>query len=895
MATVYQQVKNADQNICSNISTLANRRDLLSQNILSQLRNLIEGIAVRLYSGDWNSEFKYEHIKIAMQNVKSNAKTNFIPKFHALTQQSSSHYTFDGDNSERLMLKYYEYLFKLKQITLKITGEIILNNLEEFPLDIDPSLIEYHKKISEKILKKSYSLKTKTERYYIHKKIPFFLGENIYYEITFYRATNRSTKSDRIIAFTEIDITDRHAVLLELENNSIEILGRNMPITIIRSWKASIRPCEIENFSKIFGAKISVKTNSSEYIHVMQCLSTDVESFLDFATMSTPRYLAIKSYLNIENSKLNIFLILDKAREIIQKNRPGCNILRYLMLNMRNKDIKSQYSQEQCRILSYLFLKFSCVPFDNMPLCTSLSSHNPRHSDLVDCIDTSEREHELLAKKIKNNVEGDGILYTPVNECNEIGNVQVLIQTYNRKLYYKHTEKRKIVLDKGHVFINGYEDDTINIIKKIKGLTLSGINGYQQAVEKWLNEAERGIDDPFKIEALKLLFLNSCVALIYGAAGTGKSTLLDHISKFFNSNSKLFLAHTNPAKDNLQRKISAQESEFRTIRSHLSRSNTNKQFDILVIDECSTVSNSDILTLLNETKFKLLVLVGDVYQIESIQFGNWFSLIKSFVKSQSIFELKTPYRTTNTSLLTLWDRVRNNTDDIAEVISHNNYSIPLDKSLFESQSMDEIILCLNYDGLYGINNVNRFLQCSNPAQPVYWRESTYKIGDPVLFSEAERFKPVIYNNLKGWIAGVQNFNAYIQFDIKLDRPITELDTSGIEEIEWLGDSTVRFKVYDMPGSSDEDDDSLNTLVPFQVAYAVSIHKAQGLEYNSVKIVITDSNEEDITHSIFYTAITRSRNKLKIFWSPETQQRILHRLSHKVNHKDVSILKSRHSI
>ena len=59
-----------------------------------------------------------------------------------------------------------------------------------------------------------------------------------------------------------------------------------------------------------------------------------------------------------------------------------------------------------------------------------------------------------------------------------------------------------------------------------------------------------------------------------------------------------------------------------------------------------------------------------------------------------------------------------------------------------------------------------------------------------------------------------------------------------------------------------------TSVPFQVAYAVSIHKAQGLECDSVKIVITDANEDDITHSIFYTAITRAREKLKIFWTPE---------------------------
>ena len=61
-----------------------------------------------------------------------------------------------------------------------------------------------------------------------------------------------------------------------------------------------------------------------------------------------------------------------------------------------------------------------------------------------------------------------------------------------------------------------------------------------------------------------------------------------------------------------------------------------------------------------------------------------------------------------------------------------------------------------------------------------------------------------------------------------------------------------------------DDRVSKALVPFQIAYAVSIHKAQGLEYNSVKIVITNEVEEKITHNIFYTAITRAKEKLKIF-------------------------------
>ncbi len=63
-------------------------------------------------------------------------------------------------------------------------------------------------------------------------------------------------------------------------------------------------------------------------------------------------------------------------------------------------------------------------------------------------------------------------------------------------------------------------------------------------------------------------------------------------------------------------------------------------------------------------------------------------------------------------------------------------------------------------------------------------------------------------------------------------------------------------------------------MPFQLAYAVSIHKAQGLEYNSVKIVIPNNNSEKITHGIFYTAITRAKEKLKIYWSPETMEKII---------------------
>ena len=73
--------------------------------------------------------------------------------------------------------------------------------------------------------------------------------------------------------------------------------------------------------------------------------------------------------------------------------------------------------------------------------------------------------------------------------------------------------------------------------------------------------------------------------------------------------------------------------------------------------------------------------------------------------------------------------------------------------------------------------------------------------------------------------------------------------------------------------------------------AVSIHKAQGLEYDSVKIVITDEVEELVTHNIFYTAITRAREKLKIYWTPEVEEKVINRIRPRDISKDVELLKN----
>jgi ATP-dependent exoDNAse (exonuclease V) alpha subunit len=236
-------------------------------------------------------------------------------------------------------------------------------------------------------------------------------------------------------------------------------------------------------------------------------------------------------------------------------------------------------------------------------------------------------------------------------------------------------------------------------------------------------------------------------------------------------------------------------------------------------------------------------------------------------------------------------------DDLTEYIVNHRYSCSLDSSVFDKKSEDEIILCLNYDGLYGINNINRFLQENNPSKAYRWGLWTFKVGNPILFNESERFMPVLYNNLKGKIVDIEldEDNDCIWFSIEVDKELSEeaVWSAGLEMLDSCeeGKSVVKFRVTKKKESDDDNEFADDTDIPFQIAYAVSIHKAQGLEYNSVKVIITEEVDELITHNIFYTAITRSKKHLKIYWSPETQEKVISSFELSDAKRDASIFKA----
>lgn len=915
MPTIDDSIRKIDNVICRHLDNIEDSsRGAISQDILEQLMKLVNHIMLKFYANGRDISISDENIAKAVEFAQVNSEINTLYKFRNYLQIVTTQYTLDEDGSERLMLKYYQYLLEAKNLLIKYYGIQILHNLDNFPLHLDDTLQEYYTKISEKI--EQYPVRTdgyESNKYYIQKTKPLFVNRKIYYEITFAPVDDRKnkSKSNRVIAFTKIPVKSNYASRFHIVQDSIEILGKTMPIIIIDGWEVSIRDCEFKNFILLIkGAKKRVPYPEQRLI----CDFLTKKKFTLNDLMDFPDKAYDKITLEWKNSlKHSVFIpILDYCRNLIRSGHNGQNVLRYLLYNMNNVIIKNQYSsgyyskyyEEWINAgnsnLSGLYLANGCKQFDSLPFNRSPIGHNPKLGSLFDCIPCKDKRPELFARFIRNNTEGKGQLFTDIDELSNFPDYQILIDEYNGSLWSGHRPTSDLMLEYNQVFINDYKLDTCKVIEKLQELAKSGIENYSDDVDMWLLFDDYEIDCEEKKNIIKSIFSESKVGVIYGSAGVGKSTLINHVSHYLNDAKKLYLTQTNPAKENLMRRIDAENTTFSTIESFKHQGSSFTKHKLLVIDECSTVSNKDMVEVLEKANFEMLLLIGDTYQIDAIQFGNWFSVLNSFLPGSSVFELTQPHRTKDERLLELWDKVRHMEDTAKEVIERESYSLKVDETLLSSLEPGEAILCLNYDGLYGINNINRFLQESNHNPAVTWDVHHYKVGDPILFLDSDRFRPIIHNNMKGILQGVEIIDAgtmeeRIQFDIEIQKTVDERDVSGLnlellECFEEEEKSLIRFYVHKLK-SADEDGEDSSTAVPFQVAYAVSIHKAQGLEYDSVKIVITDEVEELVTHNIFYTAITRAREKLKIYWTPEVEEKVINRIKPRDISKDVELLKN----
>lgn len=902
LGDIKEDLDNINENIEATLDSieLGLPRGNVAWDVLNDLRTLVEAIMCYIYIKKLDKKHiyiaYYELIHKGEQEAQKIDKYNYLSRFHSELQIVVSHYVPTKDNCERLLLKYVDYLYKIQH-------EFgILKNLSKLEAFNDISNAEYYSSIGEAVMKCRKAEKRKNienpTRYYIWSVKPFLINGRCFYEVTYSLANDYLNKVDRLIAFTDLSIFSNYAVQLNFRKTLVDGLS----VRIITRWRTAIRNCEYQNFYKlVFGKeKSDLNQISKKEMNIFNYYLSSCQVSLSYLVSSPDSYYngIIKTINNeLENSKPVFIECLTKVRSIIKNSEVGKNTFLYLLYRLNNRILKLQMMTDNEKRLGNSYLSTSCYPFEKEPYIKSLSGHNVRLDDIVNCgIPIVEHKDELFARKIKSNVEIRHKIFNSVNEIKNLDYLQ-LIKSYNEKLWGQEIKSEKLICNKGNVYINGYVQNIQKILKKINELSKQGIINFQLSVKNWLsNQVVDNIDDT-KRNILSSLFEKSRIAFVYGPAGTGKTTLIKYFSDYLSSQGakKIFLAQTNTALDNLRKKVNGTNSQFYTVSHFVKYDIRNEVADALIIDECSTISNEDILFILENAKFKTILLVGDTFQIPSIKFGDWFKLCEELLSNNKHY-LRTVYRTQNEILQHLWDEVRqaNKDNSIEEFLVANKVSKRLDQSLFAHSSNDTIILCLNYDGLYGINNINEYLQNCNSNKAYIFRSHIYKVGDPVLFNESNRFYPAIYNNMKGKIQNIIKGNNYIQFDIAVDRILSGYTSLGqtfnIIGHTTNGNSIIQFIVKE--NISDEDTTTEKEyIMPFNVTYAMSIHKAQGLEFDDVKLVIDGNREETLSLNVFYTAITRTKNKLNIYWTPKAEHDFLERIKKEKDKKDYFLLKN----
>ena len=882
------------------LSENADLRDNISRKIVRSLYDLCYSVlvlnAVKLGYKDINQ-------KLAWEVSQFKSETKYMCDFLKGLKYIGIRMPEEGQ-AERLMLKYYNYLWEIRKF-LKDNFDIEeLGNLSKFPLNMDRLDEEYYKLVARNIESADLTpINVRVSRYYIKKINPFFVNGERYFEITLQLAGLYATKYNRITVYSKFYISTKYSIQIAYTEKKLELWGINNKIKILNNWKVSIDPVCLNKMAKMVMMHTQISSKHGEYIELMKFLTSTQMNLLEIINLSNEGFQYVYNYIYASTNTHNFGEVILKIRNNYAKpsNKIGRYTIRYALLNLREEVLEALLTNKyNSRSLDGLNINITkkCYPFEKKPFISNIAgskTSNGNKRDIIEIVDDRNKFEKVLPYlKIERMIKETGELYFDkelIATAEEINKYNIGLDSWERNNGFM------INVEENIVSIDSYVSTTLFILKRLLKLSHDPDMEQQSSNERYLRECGIKFEDKLKQIAMKYLFVSSQVMLIYGAAGTGKTTLIKYISNMLDKSKKLFLTKTHTALQNLQNRIcNIDNISFASIDS-VTKSNEIIDFDVIFIDECSTIDNLTMKKLLEKVKEETkLVFSGDIYQIESIDFGNWFYYAKDIITTKGAsIELLRNWRTEKGELISLWDEVRKKRPIITEKLSMDGpFSKDLGEEIFEL-SDDEVVLCLNYDGKFGLNNINQYFQNANTKSKAFsWAEWVFKIGDRIIFLDTRR-SSLLYNNLKGTIYNIKKNESSIIFtiDIKIHLTEEQCKYESFDYVDNISDGT-RIRLEVIKWNDDlSDEDKIKTVIPFQIAYAISIHKAQGLEFKSVKVVIPSSNAEKITHSVFYTAITRAKENLKIYWSAETMDAIVKSFTtQKVERKTLQLIKQK---
>ena len=734
-------------------------RDEVSRRIVRDLNDLCYAtLILNAYKNGYTNVSEKLAWEVSQLRVDTRYLCNFLRGLKYINRRIPK----EGQ-AERLMLKYYNYLWEIRRFMRENYNKSILENLEKFPLDLDTVDSEYYEKVAKQIENIDLTKRNvRVSRYYVHKITPFFVNGERYYEITLQLAGVYSTKYNRVTVYSKMTITTYYSIQIAYTETELELWGIRNNIKVLNDWKVAIDPTCLNKLSKMLMKHTKINRNYQEYVNLMEFLTETGMNLFELINMRKERFSQIYNRVFGTTNTHDFGDVLIQIRREYSKSscKVGKNTIGYAMLHMRDEILEDLLPNKfyPKRISEKLFVSSRCYPFEKNPMIANLVGTKTSKKDkesIIELLDDSKVVSLVQPyMTIDNLISETGEL---LFKKSEIGS-DAVIENYNTSLDDWERDKGYFIIEKeGLVTIASYYDTTINILKRLLQLTHNVSLDRQEENERFIKNCGIKFDDIDKKIALKHLFVNSNIMLIYGAAGTGKTTLINYISRMFGNARKLYLTKTHTALQNVIRSLdkNIDNCDFEIIDS-ITRSNSAVIHDIVFIDECSTIDNRTMELLLGKiSNDALIVMSGDIYQIESIDFGNWFFYAKDIVKAKGAsIELSSTWRTEKEELKGLWKAVREKSTIVTEMLSMEGpFSENLGENIFHLDE-DEVVLCLNYDGKFGLNNMNQYFQNANTNSKAFsWEEWSYKIGDRIIFTNTWR-STLLYNNLKGTIINI---------------------------------------------------------------------------------------------------------------------------------------------
>lgn len=435
-------------------------------------------------------------------------------------------------------------------------------------------------------------------------------------------------------------------------------------------------------------------------------------------------------------------------------------------------------------------------------------------------------------------------------------------------LMIKLIKDRKIIVVDKRYYLKKFYDAERYICERLCFLNDMSITS-NVSISKYIDNIEKNNKIKYDDLQNKAIYsgVNNNITIITGGPGTGKTTIIKAIVNIIIHEKRLkesdiaLLAPTGRASKKLMETTGISAS---TIHKYLGWDKDSNTFatdeysprseKYIIVDEVSMIDTLLMEALLKGIKRdSKLILVGDYYQLPSVSEGQ---VLKDIIDSDClpVIRLNQIYRQTEGSyILNLaYDIKEKNIsedlfikkEDYLFISSDNDNTISyikevVKKAIKKGYTDKEVqVLAPMYKSLNGIDNLNIMLQelfnpKSDKKKEIKLRDITFRECDKVLQLVNDPDNNV-YNGDIGYIEDI-----IISNDKKIVNQISINYDGNI--VEYTPDKFINFRH----------------------GYAISIHKAQGSEFDMVIMPITNSFKRMLYNKLIYTGVTRAKKSLVV--------------------------------